>query len=141
MKNNWEKRMSGNWRAGIAALAMFFGASVSAWAQNAIQSINSTQQAGVEVVRVELSEPLAAVPNGFAVQTPPRVAIDLPGVGNALGRSNVEINQGNLRSVTVAQSGERTRLVLNLKSPANYRAELQGKALVIVNVSGSVQMR
>ncbi len=132
MKNNWEKRMSGNWRAGIAALAMFFGASVSAWAQNAIQSINSTQQAGVEVVRIELSEPLTAVPNGFAVQTPPRVAIDLPGVGNALGRSNVEINQGNLRSVTVAQSGERTRLVLNLKSPANYRAELQGKALVIV---------
>ncbi len=132
MKNNWEKRMSGNWRAGVAALAMFFGASVSAWAQNAIQSINSTQQAGVEVIRVELSEPLAAVPNGFAVQTPPRVAIDLPGVGNALGRSNVEINQGNLRSVTVAQSGERTRLVLNLKSPANYRAELQGKALVVV---------
>ncbi len=132
MKNNLEKRMSGNWRTGVAAIAMFLGASVSAWAQNAIQSIHSMQQAGAEVVRIELSEPLAAVPRGFAVQTPPRVAIDLPGVANALGRSNVEMNQGNLRSVAVAQSGERTRLVLNLKSPANYRAELQGKALVVI---------
>ena len=51
------------------------------------------------------------------VQSPPRIAIDLPGVGNAMGKSSVEVNQGNLRSVNVAQSGERTRLVLNLKQP------------------------
>ena len=44
-----------------------------------------------------------------------------------MGKSSVEVNQGNLRSVNVAQSGERTRLVLNLKQPANYRAEIQGK--------------
>jgi type IV pilus assembly protein PilQ len=49
-----------------------------------------------------------------------------------LGRSSVEINQGNLRSVNVAQAGERTRLVLNLKQASNYRAQLQGKALLLV---------
>ena len=97
-----------------------------------IQSITSLQQAGSEVIRVELSEPLAAVPGGFAIQAPARIAIDLPGVGNAMGRNSVEINQGNLRSVAVAQSGERTRLVLNLKAPAGWRAQLQGKALLIV---------
>jgi len=32
----------------------------------------------------------------------------------------------------VAQSGERTRLVLNLKKASNYRAELQGKVLLVV---------
>jgi type IV pilus assembly protein PilQ len=137
MRNMQETRMIGNWRARIVALAMFFGASVPALAQNAIQSINSTQEAGVEVVRIELSEPLAVLPNGFTVQTPPRIALDLPGVSNALGKSNVEINQGNLRSVSVAQSGERTRLVLNLKQPANYRAQLQGKVLLLVLESAS----
>jgi len=101
-------------------------------AQNAIQSIDSTQQAGSEVVRIELAEPLAAVPAGFTIQTPPRIAIDLPGVTSALGKSNLEMNQGNLRSVNVAQSGERTRLVLNLKKASNYRAELQGKVLLLV---------
>jgi type IV pilus assembly protein PilQ len=79
-----------------------------------------------------LAEPLSAVPAGFTIQTPPRIAIDLPGVGNAMGKSSVEVNQGNLRSVNVAQSGERSRIVLNLKQPSNYRAELQGKMLVLV---------
>lgn len=97
-----------------------------------IQSVSSTQQAGAEVVRIELSAPLAAVPTGFAVQTPPRVALDLPAVANGLGRSVVDINQGNLRSVAIAQSGERTRLVLNLRQASSYRAELQGKVLVVV---------
>ncbi|MEI7465255.1 MAG: hypothetical protein WCJ87_07915, partial [Burkholderiales bacterium] len=68
-------------------------------AQTAIQSINSSLQAGAEVIRIELSEPLAALPKGFVVQTPPRIAIDLPGVGNATGKPVVEVNQGNLRSV------------------------------------------
>ncbi|MBX3625650.1 MAG: type IV pilus secretin PilQ [Rhizobacter sp.] len=122
----------GKLRAGLYALALFFGASAATHAQNAIQSINSAQQAGSEVVRIELSEPLSAVPSGFTVQTPPRIALDLPNVGNALGRSNIEINQGNLRSVNVAQAGDRTRLVLNLKQAANYRAQLQGKVLLVV---------
>ncbi len=115
---------------GIAALAVL--GAFPAWAQTAIQSITSTQQAGTEVVRIELSEALAAVPSGFSTQSPPRIAIDLPGVGNAMGRNLVEINQGNLRSVAVAQAGDRTRLVLSLKQASGYRAQLQGKALLLV---------
>ena len=129
---NQEIQMISKWRSRALAFAVFLGASASAMAQNAIQSIDSTQQAGSEVVRIELTEPLAAVPPGFTIQTPPRIAIDLPGVTNALGKSNVEMNQGNLRSVNVAQSGDRTRLVLNLKKASNYRAELQGKVLLVV---------
>ena len=138
MTSMWETGMTRLWRAGLLAVAMVVGTATQALAQNAIQSINSTQQAGSEVVRIELSQPLASVPNGFAVQTPPRVALDLPGVSNALGRSTVEINQGNLRSVNVAQSGDRTRLVLNLKQPANYQAQLQGKVLMVVLESPNV---
>ncbi|MFN7409398.1 MAG: type IV pilus secretin PilQ [Pseudomonadota bacterium] len=124
--------MFARWRAAAALATIALAAPAGAWAQNAIQSITSMQQAGTEVVRVELSEPLAAVPNGFSIQQPPRIAIDLPGVGNATGRSNLEINQGNLRSASVAVAGDRTRLVLNLKQASGYRAQLQGKALLIV---------
>jgi type IV pilus assembly protein PilQ len=132
MKSNQENRIMSKWRSHALALALWIGAPMAALAQNAIQSINTTQQAGAEVVRIELSEALPAVPAGFTIQTPPRIAIDLPGVTNALGRSNVEMNTGNVRSVSVAQAGERTRLVLNLKQAANYRAQLDGKALVLV---------
>jgi len=130
MKNVWGKTTMNQWRAPAVALSMFL-ATASAWAQNAIQSINSTQQGAADVVRVELSDTLSAVPAGFAVQTPPRIAIDLPGVGNAMGRSNIDLNQGNLRSISVAQAGDRTRLVLNLKQPGNYTASIEGKTLVL----------
>ncbi len=130
------------WRAALAALttAGALWVPAAAWAQNAIQSISTSQQSGTEVVRVELAEALAALPNGFAVQAPPRIAIDLPGVTNALGRSVVEINQGNLRSVAVAQAGDRSRLVLNLKAASGYRALLQGKALLLILENPGVEM-
>jgi len=119
------------WRVWGGALALTLAAPM-AFAQAVIQSITSTQQAGADVVRIELSEALKAVPAGFTIQQPARIAIDLPGVGSALGKPSVDINQGNLRSVNVAQAGDRTRLVLNLKQAATYRAQLDGKALLIV---------
>lgn len=104
---------------------------LSAHAQNAIESVAASIQGGVEVVRVDLTQALTAVPTGFTIQSPARIALDFPGVGNSLGRSQVEINQGNLKSANVVQAGERTRLVLNLKQATSYKAEIQGKSLLI----------
>ena len=132
MKSNQEIQMMSKWRSRALAFAFFAAMPLMAAAQNAIQSINSAQQSGQEVVRIELTEPLAAVPAGFTIQTPPRIAIDLPGVANGMGKASVELNSGNLRSVNVAQAGDRTRLVLNLKQATSYRALLQGKVLLLV---------
>jgi type IV pilus assembly protein PilQ len=126
----WEKPMA-SLRFRFIALLLLAGAAAPAWSQNTIQSINSSQQAGSEVIRIEMTEPLTALPAGFTVQAPPRIALDLPGVSNGLGKSSVDINQGNLRSVSVAQAGDRTRLVLNLKVPAGYHATIEGKVLIV----------
>lgn len=115
----------------ILALAGLALNALSAAAQNAIEAVAASIQGGVEVVRVDLSQALAAVPTGFTIQSPARIALDFPGVGNALGRSQVEINQGNLKSANVVQAGERTRLVLNLKQATSYKTEIQGKSLLI----------
>lgn len=102
-------------------------------AQGIIQSISGSTHAGGEVVRVELSEPLAAgVPNGFAIQNPARIAIDLVGVTNGLSRPVVDINHGNVKSINVVQAGEKTRLVLNLKQAAAYKTEVQGRILLVL---------
>ncbi len=114
----------------LAVLAIATGA-IAAQAQNAIESVAASIQGGVEVVRVDLSQALSALPTGFTIQSPARIAIDFPNVGNAMGRSQVEINQGNLKSANVVQAGERTRLVLNLKQSTTYRSEIQGKSLLI----------
>ena len=117
-----------------AALVLMAGlvCSSQAAAENLIRAISGSSQGGGDVVRVEFSEPIAAQPAGFAVQAPPRVAIDLPGVTNGLGRSMVELGQGNVRSVNVASAGDRTRLVLNLKQAANYRTQIQGNVMLVL---------
>jgi len=114
---------------GVSLLAL--GAVVAAHAQNAIESVTSSMQSGAEVIRIDLTQPLTSVPTGFAIQTPARIALDFPGVTNAIGRSAIDVNQGNLRSINVVQAGERTRLVLNLKQATAYKAEIQGKSLLV----------
>lgn len=104
---------------------------MAAQAENSIQSVSGSVQGGTEIIRIDLAEPLAAVPTGFSIQAPARIALDFPGVGNSMGRSAVDLNLGNLRSANVVQAGDRTRVVLNLKAPSTYKAEIQGKTLLI----------
>lgn len=127
---------NGNKQIGISMLkkiglvfSLLLGQTV--FAQGSIESVTGSMQGGNEVVRIDLSQALTALPTGFAIQSPARIALDFPGVANAMGRSTVEINQGNLKSVSVVQAGERTRVVLNLKQAASYRAEIQGKSLLV----------
>lgn len=135
-KFNWMVQAGMKWVALCVLCLPVFGVH----AQNSIQSVSGSVQGGSEVVRIEFAQPLTAIPAGFAVQTPARIALDFPGVGNALGRSAVDINQGNVRSVNVVQAGERTRVVVNLKVAAGYKPQLQGKALLVVldAVAGAV---
>jgi type IV pilus assembly protein PilQ len=107
-------------------------AGATAFAQNAIQNLAATLQGGVEVVRIDFAQPLAAVPTGFSIQSPARIALDFPGFNNSSGKNLVDINQGNLRSANIVQAGERTRVVLNLKQSAGYKTEIQGKSLLII---------
>jgi len=132
MNNRLESRKMRSWYAAALALSIGMMAPGLAVAQNVIRSVTGSQQANGEVIRVELSQPLASAPTGFVVQAPPRVAIDLPGVTNGLGTSSVEVNQGNVRSVNVANSGDRTRLVVSLKQATSYKTEIQGKTLLIL---------
>ncbi|WP_050871721.1 type IV pilus secretin PilQ [Comamonas testosteroni] len=106
--------------------------SSAAWAQARIETVTGTLQSGSEVIRVEMSEPLAADPTGFVVQSPARIALDFPGVSNGSGKSLLEFNQGNLRSANLVEASGRSRLVLNLKTATTYRLQRQGNSLLIL---------
>lgn len=101
-------------------------------AQTAIEAVSGSIQGGTEVIRIDLSQPLTAVPTGFSIQSPARIALDFPGISNGMGRSTIDINQGNLKSVSVVQAGDRTRVVLNLKQATTYKSQIQGKSLLVV---------
>jgi type IV pilus assembly protein PilQ len=126
-------RTPGTLGVAFAALALLFSTPL-AWAQarNAIESISfSSIQGGKIVVKVGLREALPAVPQGFAVTNPPRIAIDLPETVNALGRNQVEAGEGDLKSISVVQTANRTRLVMNLARNLTYSQAIEGKQLLV----------
>lgn len=116
-----------NAAVGVSIAVMSLGVA----AQGAISAIAASIQGGVEVLKIDFDEPLAATPTGFSTQSPARVALDFQGVGNASGKSAYELNLGNLKSVNVVQAGDRSRVVLNLKSATSYRTDIQGKTLFL----------
>lgn len=117
------------WQA--ALLVTLSLASLAAQAQSVVESVTSSTQSGVEVIKIDLSQALTTAPAGFSIQSPARVVIDLPHVGSGSVQSAININQGNVRSANVIQAGERTRVVLNLKQSVGYRTQLQGKSVLV----------
>jgi len=123
------------------ALLLAFGASAALAQQNAIESINTTQQGGNVVVHVEMKEAPKALPIGFSITNPARIALDFTGTANATGKNMQDINVGDVRAANVVQAGDRTRLVLNLKRPLNYSAAIEGKAVVVTIVDDATASR
>jgi len=121
--------------AGAAALALTGAAlaqdTAEAAASNSIERIDATQTGAGVFLTIELKGAVASVPNSFSVTNPARVALDLPGTVNNLGRSAIEINQGDLRSVNVVQAQGRARVVLNLRRPLTYTVSLKGNAVQV----------
>ncbi|MFC5459594.1 type IV pilus secretin PilQ [Massilia niabensis] len=119
------------------AALVFAWSTGTAWAQeNAIESITANQQGANVVVNIAMKNPPAKLPLGFAITNPARIALDFGATSNATGKSSQEINLGEVRGVNVAQAGERTRLVMNLKRPVAYATAISGKS-VLVTVEGA----
>ncbi len=118
--------------AAVLAATVFSATSFAQAQANLLQSINtSTLQGGKVIIRANFKDALTAAPPGFTVTNPARIAIDLPGVSNALGKNTVDIGEGDVRSVSVVEVSGRTRLVINLTRSLNYTTALDANSLVV----------
>src|SRR5258706_4194518 len=115
--------------AGLAAIAL--AGAVAAQEGNSIERIDATQTGTSVILTIQLKNPVKAVPPSFSVSNPARVALDLPQTVNNLGRSLVELNQGDLRSVNVVQAQGRARVVLNLRRPLTHAVTVDGNTVQI----------
>jgi type IV pilus assembly protein PilQ len=99
---------------------------------NKIENIDFSALSGGRVsIRVQLTEALANPPAGFTLNNPARIALDFPQTGNGLAKSNIPSEQGALKSVSLAQAKDRTRMVLNLSRNVGYNTVLSGKDVII----------
>ena len=98
---------------------------------NAIERVDATQTSTGVVVTIEMKSEPKGIPASFSVANPARVALDMPATVNGLGKNSVELNQGDVRSVNVVQSGGRSRVVVNLKRPMTHTVSVDGKRVLI----------
>ena len=131
------KRLNSIFTSVMQMLGLFiafglWGAQAQADAQNSITALNvSSAGDGTTVIKVELAQPLANVPAGFTINTPPRIALDFPNTANGLGKSVQDFSEGDLRSANIVQAGSRTRLVINLNQMLAYDTKIDGNNLLI----------
>ena len=76
-------------------------------------------------------------PRGYTTDQPARIALDLPGVVSQLTDKSRDLGNGNARSVTVVESGQRTRVVVNLNALAPYSTRVAGNQLFVVIGQGA----
>lgn len=98
---------------------------------NVIESLEVGKVAGSTVVKLGLRKELAATPANFMITNPARIVFDFPATENGLGHTGKPVNEGVLRSYSVVQAGDRSRLVLNLTQNARFEARVDGKQLNI----------
>ena len=78
-------------------------------------------------------------PDGFVLDNPARISIDLNGVASGLSQQRYEIDSNNADSVIVLDDGSRTRLIVNLSRVVNYEASAVGNNIVLTVGNGSTQ--
>ena len=124
----------------FAALA--FVVSGAAYAQtNSIDSLTVSKGAsGRTIVRFTLKNAPANPPAGFAIATPPRIALDFLDTANGLGTTQRAIEDVALRSVNVIQAGNRTRVVFNLNRPQTFETQVEGNNVLVTLFDQSEQL-
>lgn len=115
-------------------LALLLGCLAAFAAQaNSLEGLRVSQGQGeAQVVRLDFQAPLGSDPMHFTTANPHRIVLNLADTTNALGRANETLDAGVLRGYHVVQSGERTRVVLDLASAAGYELRREGKTLLVI---------
>ena len=107
------------------------GAAPGAAIGNVIQSIDVSSKPGSVTVKFGLKEVPANPPAAFTVNNPPRVAFDFPDTTNGIGKNSQDVNQGDLRTIRLGQSGGRTRVVFNLAKMVKYDTKVDGNTVIV----------
>ena len=118
------------WLAG-ALLAVLAGAALAQSANSIDAMTVSRGSSGNTIVRFTLKSPPPNPPAGFAIASPPRIALDFLDTANGLGSSQRTLDDPAVRSLNVVQAGNRTRVVFNLNKPQTFSTQVEGNAVVV----------
>src|SRR5262245_49633174 len=107
-------------RCACIVLGLLGAQAVLAQGTNRLEDIRANVLAGNKVeLTLRLSD-TAPQPLVFTVDNPARIALDLPDTAVAMTSRRIDVKQGPLDTVNVAEANGRTRVVLNVDNLVPY---------------------
>ena len=133
MRANSNKRIGavpGGW---ISLLVACFWSVATAAVPVVIEDIAFTAQPGAQLeVRLTFSEPPSADIDSYLIEEPARIVLDFPDTRSGLEQKRFSLSQANATSVMVLESGDRTRMIVNLVDLVPFESSVSGRQLTLM---------
>ena len=98
-----------------------------------IEDIAFTAQPGAQLeVRLTFSEPPSADIESYSIEEPARIVLDFPDTRSGLEQKRFSLSQANATSVMVLESGDRTRMIVNLVDLVPFESSVSGRQLTLM---------
>ncbi|MCB1856494.1 MAG: type IV pilus secretin PilQ [Halieaceae bacterium] len=103
----------------------------SALAEPTITDIEFSSRPGSKFeIRMDFDQPPPDL-KSYTIEKPARIAIDFPNTKSALDQKRYSLPYGNATGVVVLESGDRTRLVVNLVKVVPFETRVDGNSLFL----------
>jgi len=97
-----------------------------------IEDIAFTAQPGAGLeVRLTFSKPPSADIESYTIEDPARIVLDFPDTRSGLDQKRYALSQANATSVMVLESGDRTRMIVNLVDLVPFESAVAGRQLTL----------
>lgn len=130
-----ETAMKGYLKKSVVVLVgwlTLLGASSHAWAQVLLEDISFATLPG-DRFEVQMSfSGTPPSPEGYTIENPARIVLDLPGVESALEQKKHALSFENARSAVVLGTSDRTRLIINMLAMTPYETSTEGNVLKVI---------
>ena len=132
MRANPNKRIVASPAGWISLLVGCFWSVATVAAPVVIEDIAFTAQPGAQLeVRLTFSEPPSADIESYTIEEPARIVLDFPDTKSGLDQKRFSLSQANATSVMVLESGDRTRMIVNLVDLVPFESEVSGRQLTL----------
>lgn len=112
-------------------VALYWPASASA-ETSVIEDIAFTAQPGARLeVRLTFNEAPSADIDSYTIEDPARIVLDFSDTRSGLDQKRFNLSQANATSVMVLESGDRTRLIVNLVDLVPFESSVSGRELTL----------
>lgn len=129
---NPNRRIDASSTGWIGLLVGCFWSVATVAAPVVIEDIAFTAQPGAQLeVRLTFSEPPSADIESYTIEEPARIVLDFPDTESGLEQKRFSLSQANATSVMVLESGDRTRMIVNLVDLVPFESEVSGRQLTL----------